>query len=245
MDGKIYMKTLVAIGCSHTAGAELYKGISDHPKSKELSFASIVAKELDMHYINLAQNGASNDYIFRNSIKFINEHIDCINDFFFLIGWTSAWRFELRYRDDDPYEHNKGHHVIDPKYIPCSPSMWLDNIQELRMKNLVTKFSDILAEPSMTYDKMATFAWSLQQVFKSLNIKYLMFNAIHSIPVTTSTEHLVKNIDTRYFHEPQNDSITFYNYCTNTLKNQPNQFYHLPQPAHNEFAKILLQRISL
>lgn len=239
------MKTLVAIGCSHTAGAELYKGISDHPKSKDLSFASIVAKELNMHYINLAQNGASNDYIFRNAIKFINQNINHINDYFFLIGWTSALRFELRYKDEDNYVHNKGQYVIDSKYVPCSPSMWLDNIQEHRMKKLVTKFSDILAEPSMTYDKMATFAWSLQQVFNSLNIDYLMFNAIHSIPVTASTEHLVNNIDTRYFHEPQNDDITFYNYCTDTLKIQPNRFYHLPQNAHDEFAKILLQRISL
>jgi hypothetical protein len=239
------MKTLVAIGCSHTAGAELYKGLSDHPKSKALSFASTIAKELDLQYINLAQNGASNDYIFRNTIKFINQNQSSINDYFFLIGWTSAWRFELRYRDDEQYVHNKGQHIIDPKYVPCSPNMWLDNIQESRMKKMVTKFSDILAEPVLTYDKMATYAWSLQQVFKSLKINYHMFNAIHGLPVVSSTKDIIKNIDTKYFHEPQNDSITFYNYCKDTLKIKPNQYYHLPQNAHNEFAKILLQRISL
>lgn len=239
------MKTLVAIGCSHTAGAELYKGYGDHPKSKELSFAASLAKGLGLEYINLAQNGASNDYIYRNSIKFINENIDNIEEYFFLVGWTSAWRFELRYRDDECHKHNNGNYVLDPKYVPCSPNMWLENIQESRMKKLVTKFSDILTEPTLTYDKMATFAWSLQQVFKSLNIKYYMINTVHSIPNTTSNMHIIKNLDIDNFYEPQNNDVTFYNYCTNELNIKVSKYYHLPQLAHDEYSKILLQRINL
>lgn len=237
------MKTLVAIGCSHMAGSELYQGRGDHPKSKELSFAATVAKGMNLDYINLAQNGASNDYIYRNTIKFINNNLEYINDYFFLIGWTSAWRFELRYRDDEDYVHNRGEHVVDPKYVPCSPNMWVDNIQERRMKKLVTKYSDILSEPSMMYDKMATFAWSLQQTFKSLNIKYYMFNSVHNIPNIDSNKHIIKNLDVEYFYEPQKNEVTFYNYCTNMLSFKPSQYYHLPKEAHDEYAKILLQRI--
>lgn len=239
------MKTLVAIGCSHTAGAELYQGYGDHPKSKELSFAATIARHLNFEYINLAQNGASNDYIHRNAIKFVNENISNLNNYYFLIGWTSAWRFELRYRDDEDYVHNKGQHVIDAKYVPCSPNMWLGNIQESRMKKMVTKYSDILAEPSMMYDRMATYIWSLQQIFKSLNISYYMFNTVHAVPVTPSNQCVANNIDTEFFHEPFDNNVTFYNYTKDQLNFKPTKYFHMPKQAHDEYAKILLQRLPI
>lgn len=232
------MKTLVAIGCSHTAGAELYEGYTDHIESKNRSFAAKVAKNLKMDYINLALNGASNDYIFRTSIKFINDNISNINNYFFLIGWTSAWRYELRYKDEDPYTY------IDSKYVPCTPNMAFDNIKDRRMRTVASKYSDVLVEPNMVYDRMATFAWSLQQTFKSLNIDYYMFNTVHLIPCIESNKHIIENIDTDRFYEPQNNAVTFFNHGVDVLKLPVSKYHHLPQAAHDAYAEILTQRLT-
>lgn len=232
------MKTLVAIGCSHTAGAELYENYTDHEECKNRAFAATVAKNLKMDYINLALNGASNDYIFRTTVRFINDNINDINDYFFLIGWTSAWRFELRYRDEDP------HMYLNSKYVPCTPSMSTDTIKDRRMRKLVTSYSDILVEENMVYDRMATNAWSLQQIFKSLNIKYHMFNTVHLIPCIESNRHIIENIDTDNFYEPQNNAVTFFNHGVDVLKLPVSQYHHLPQQAHDAFADILTQRLT-
>ncbi len=74
---------LVAIGDSFTYGTEL--------SNTELAWPYQLATRLDMECVNLAQPGASNDFIVRTSVNAISEY----NPQLMIVAFTTPNRFEL------------------------------------------------------------------------------------------------------------------------------------------------------
>jgi hypothetical protein len=246
MDEGLHMsKTLVALGCSHTAGSELFEGIGDHPNNRINSYAGTLAKKLNYEYINLAVNGGSNDLIFRRTIEFINININNIDQYVFLIGWTSSARTELRYADDNNYIHDTliEDYFYDSKYIPITVGTVPEVIKDPRMRKMIVKNSDILMETNQCADKWANYAFALQKIFEAYNLKYFMFNTIHGQIRTPSNQQTIKNLNTKRYYKPEDNKDTFFFYCRDVLGYRNiTKWWHHKQPAHNAWAEILYER---
>jgi hypothetical protein len=239
------MKTLVAIGCSHTAGAELYDELAHHPENKNLSFAKRIADHLGYNYLNLSSNGASNDYIFRTAIEFFTNNIDNINDYVFLIGWTSCYRAELHYTEEDDFETYalKEVDVRDKQYIPVVLNMSTKGIPDTRIKKLVDEYSDILVNKTLGMDKLANYAFSLQNLFEKFNVKYLMFNTINELASTPSNQATIKLLNTERYINPTEHTYTFYWHLYYRLNfTDLTKWGHHRKPAHDAWANYILEQ---
>lgn len=240
------MKTLVAIGCSHTAGSELYNGKGDCIENRNLSYAKKVADKLGYNYINLGLNGGSNDYIFRSTIEFVNKNIENIDNYVFLIGWTSAPRIELRFDDENDYLFARHSDIdfYDKKYVAITAGTDASLFEDRRFGKLTKKYNDILMEDVFTSDKFANYAFSLQSIFELYKVKYFMFNTLHGQRETKNNkktiESLVKN--PRYYKATDHDN-TFFFYCRDVLGyTEITKYWHHKQPAHDAWGEIIYER---
>lgn len=242
--------TLVAIGCSHTAGSELYNEISEHPKNRDLAYSKKIADKLGMDYINIAVNGGSNDYIFRSTIEFVNNNIRNIQNYRFLIGWTSSLRIELRYHDDDKYSYFKDTDHLsfyDNKYIPITSGMDYDLIDDKSIRSIVKKYKVDLLENTLCADKFANYAFSLQSILELHKIKYFMYNTIHGQVPTKNNKNTIKQLsrNPRYYN-PNDHEDTFFFLCRDKLGfTDITKYWHHKQPAHDAWAEILHERCKL
>jgi hypothetical protein len=237
------MKTLVAIGCSHTGGAELYDGLAHHPENKNLSFAKTIADSLGYNYINLSANGASNDYIFRTTIEFFTKNIENIHNYVFLLGWTSCNRLELHYHDNDNYETYALTQVpvTDTQYIPIVSNMFTGQILDTRIRNMVETYTDVLINQTQGADKLTNYAYVLQNLFKYHNIKYIMFNTITELYQTKSNESALKLLNLKFYLQPFESDYAFYWYCKKKLGyTELSKYGHHKKPAHDAWAHYLL-----
>lgn len=241
--------TLVAIGCSHTAGSELYQGLGEHPENRKLAYSKKIADRLGLDYINLAVNGGTNDYIFRTTIEFINNNIRDIHNYRFLIGWTSSLRIELRYHEDDSYLHFRHEKLdfYDKKYIQITSGMTPDLLEDKGIKGIVKKYKVDLLERVFCADKFANYAFSLQSIFELYNIKYFMYNTIHGQELTKNNKKTIKTLsrNPRYY-KPTDHEDTFFFYCRDKLGfTDITQYWHHKQPAHDAWANVLYERCNL
>jgi len=232
------MKTLVAVGCSHTAGAD----IDGNPASyynRQNCFAAQLANKLGYEYINVSVNGASNQFIHRKVIEYITNYMESPKEVFFLIGWTSSDRMELRYSENSNFEHNNLADLEDRKYFPFTSGTHKNLILDDKMKKL-NKFIDILFDYHLKENERATLAYSTQQILKSLEIPYFMFNSCNGIERTEYTGPILDKIDKTYYPEPEDESKAYFPYCRFTLGyNEFSEYWHHYKPAHDEYAIYL------
>ncbi len=238
--------TLVAIGCSHTSGSELHNGKSECFENRQLTYAKTVADNLNFDYINLAVNGGSNDYIFRSTIQFINDNFKKIHQYRFLIGWTSSLRTELRMYEKDKkmFYRYDDLDFYDKNYVQITSKMDPKLIEDYKMKSLISKYRVVLLEDDYCSDKFANYAFSLQSIFNSCNIKYYMFNTIHGQIKTKNNKNTIKqlNLNPRYY-KPTDHEDTFFFHCKDKLGfNDITKYWHHKQEAHDAWAQILYER---
>lgn len=241
--------TLVAIGCSHTSGSELYNGVSEHPENRKLAYPKKIADKLGMDYINIAINGGSNDYIFRSTIEFINNNLRDIQNYRFLIGWTSSLRIELRFHDEDDHIFFRHYDMdfYDKKYIPITSGLTHDQVEDRGIRGIVKKHNVDLLDYVLCTDKFANYAFSLQSIFELYNIKYFMHNTIHGQEITKNNKKTVKQLirNPRYYM-PTDNTETFYFYCKDKLGfTDITKYHHHKQPAHDAWSEILYERCKL
>jgi hypothetical protein len=240
------MTILVANGCSHTSGSELYKNRGECAENRNFSYAKKVADKLGYGYVNLAINGGSNDYIFRSTIEFINKNIKNIQNYVFLIGWTSSLRIELRYDNKNEYLFNRKADIsfYDKKYIPITPGTDISLFEDKRFGKMIKKNKDLLIEETFCSDKFANYAFSLQSIFEIYNIKYFMFNTIHGQIETDNNKETLKNLlkNPKYYN-PLDHNDTFFFYCRDVLGHTNiTKYWHHQQPAHNDWGEIMYER---
>lgn len=240
------MITLVANGCSHTSGSELYNGIGECLENRQLSYAKKVADYFEYDYVNIAINGGSNDYIFRSTIEFINKNLNNLDKFVFLIGWTSSLRTELRYDNRNPYLFNRKADIdfYDKKYVPITTGTDVSLFEDIRLRTMFKNFRDLIIEDTFCADKFANYAFSLQSIFELYNIKYFMFNTIHGQIETINNKDTIINLSNNpKYYNPLDHYDTFFFYCKDVLDHTDiTKYFHHKQPAHDDWAKIIYER---
>ena len=91
------MTTLLANGCSHTAGAEIEYTLQN--KSYVNAWPRWLADDMGWDWVNLAESGYCNEQIRRTTIEWIIEHVELTNrykleELVVIIMWAGFDRFE-------------------------------------------------------------------------------------------------------------------------------------------------------
>jgi hypothetical protein len=90
-------KILYANGDSFIFGMEILEHDSRDERNKEWSFVKQVADKFGLKYVNNAFNGATNEFIFRQTMHDLQELEKTTDpsEVFVVIGWTSVYREEI------------------------------------------------------------------------------------------------------------------------------------------------------
>lgn len=237
------MTTLVAIGCSHMAGCELDGQNTDSYYNRQNCFAARVAAKLGYSYLNLAVSGGSNQFVHRKVVEFVTTHARHDEQYFFLIGWTTSGRMELRYTDSDNYVYHAYANLHDEKYFPFTVGTGKNIILDDKMKKL-TKFVDILFEDTLKETETATLAWSTQEILKHNNHRYYMINTCNSIKRTQHNHGIVDKLDTNFFYNPEDINSSYFYYCINKFGfKKYSEYWHHYEPAHIKYSDFLEMKI--
>lgn len=235
------MKTLVAVGCSHMAGAELDGKNPASEYNRKHCFAAQIADRLGYNYINVSINGASNQFIHRKIIEYITHYMKNPQDVFFLIGWTASPRMELRYAEDNNFKYENLAELADEKYFPFTSGTDSKLLLDNRMKKLNDSI-DVLFDFHLKENERATLAFSAQQVLKSLHIPYFMINTCDAIKRTAYTSYIVDKLDKNCYYKASEDNSAFFPYCRDTLSHRKfGKYWHHFKPAHDEYTEFLHQ----
>lgn len=195
------MTTLVTIGCSHTAGSMIDGKNGTSWYNKQHSFGGLLAKKYGMNHYSLGVPGGSNQYIYRATVRFINNFMHPHDDYIFLIGWTSTNRMEMRYPDNTTYVHKVVGDFLDTKYVPFTigtdPKLYLS--AELKA---MEKLTPLLFYENQLESDWAVYAYTLQELFAQQKLKYYMFNTCHDLPVNQDNTEIVNALDTSLYYKP-------------------------------------------
>jgi hypothetical protein len=177
---------------------------------------------------NHALGGGSNPRILRTTFDFLNQKKSCIQDYFFVIGWTSwereEWLFENQY-----YQVNASGTNIVPTGLQQRYKDW---ICDSNLISQVTKSKSLHNE-----------IFNLHKKLLESNIKHLFFNALMPF------QHEVKsNPDTRSnwginYIAPYDNDLSYYWY----LKKQgfvPDGGNHYDTTAQECWADFLINYIN-
>ena len=163
---------LYSIGDSVTWGAEL-------ENKEQERYSKLVANHLGAIDCNNASSGVSNDYIFRNSIRDINQWIQTnkicdetngwveSDELKVLIGWTSPTRFE--WWDGEKYRQDR----LWVDYDKCG------KVDEYQTTELQDKFILHQNELIPSYIRTINHIISLESFLKLHNIDYYFFNTFY------------------------------------------------------------------
>jgi len=232
------VKTVVGIGCSHTAGCELdgKNGTSEY--NRQNAFPGQIAKELNCNLINLGFNGGSNQYINRATTQFIANNFKNIQDYFFVIGWTSPERMELRYNDLSKYVFEPHPDNMDTKYVPLSLGQ-KDNIK-MPLKRVTHCALDVF-DRVMMLDHWAMYALNLQSLFKQYDIKYIMCNTCVPLEFTNNSKNIESMLDKNNYYMDQ----TYYHYSHKVKRHPKSLSNHFGIRAHQDWAAKLIMELRI
>ena len=231
------MTTVVSIGCSHTHGSMIDGENGTSLYNKENAYGPQLAKLNDFNFLNLGVPGASNTYIFRATINFLQKHLQKQEDYIFLIGWTSINRMEMRYDENNKFTHETIGDLIDKKYIPLTAGTikgLIKTYQHRKMLDLSPLFYDTV----QAYDEWAGYAFGLQKILTQKNIKHLMFNTCEELQITENNYRIIDNIDTTYYLHPQNSEEVFLIWGMNR-GHEITECWHHKEEAHIAWAEYL------
>lgn len=166
----ISMITLLANGCSHTAGAEIEYSLQD--KCYENAWPRWLADDMGWAWINLAESGNSNEQIKRTTIEWIIEHVEVNCDYkpedlVVMIMWAGFNRFEVWNEKLKQFKSYSGISITDG----CSPEL----VEYI-------KYRTIIDDQGVTEYKNLMDVYLTAKYLESLNIKYYFMNASYNWP---------------------------------------------------------------
>lgn len=236
------MTVLVTIGCSHTSGSMIdgKNGTSWH--NKQNSFGGQLAEKYQMAHFNLGVPGGSNQYIYRATIRFINNFMHENDDYIFLIGWTSTNRVEMRYPENSTYTHKVIGDFLDTKYVPFTvgTNPLLYQTSELRQMD---KLCPLIFYENQLATDWAVYAYTLQNLLKNKNIKYYMFNTCHDIPVLDDNKDIIDALDKNLYYNPTDIDSSMLYWALNKGF-EKTSCWHLKQDGHTAWAAHLEKLLS-
>ena len=231
------MTILVTIGCSHTSGSMIDGRNGTSWYNKQHSFGGRLAEKYNMAHFNLGVPGGSNQYIYRSTIRFINNFMNNTNDYIFLIGWTSTNRIEMRYPENSPYTHKVVGDFLDTKYVPFTvgTNPLLYHTTELRQLDKLCPL--VFYEDQLATD-WAVYAYTLQNLFMNKNIKYYMFNTCHDIAVVDNNKDIIQALDKNLYYNPTDIDSSMLYWALNKGFDKTS-CWHLKQDGHQAWADHL------
>ena len=206
--------------------------------NKQNSFAGQIAKRLKAKHYNLSLNGASNQYIFRIANQVLSQVTDSSSTFF-IIGWTSPTRLELRNDTSKFPGHPEGY---DDHYIPFSVGANKENFSK-EYKRLLSNYGPALCNTTMLIDHWTCYCIALQNLFAQHKIRYIMCNTMQPIEQTGNNSEMIKMIDTSNYYKPFDVDASFYNWATPNYKRTT--CHHFPLKAHKDYAVKIMKEMKL
>lgn len=231
------MTTLVTIGCSHTAGSMIDGKCGTSWFNKQHSFGGLLAQQHGINHYNLGVPGGSNQYIYRNTIRFINNFMHSHDDYIFLIGWTSTNRIEMRYPENSPHVHKVVGDFLDTKYVPFTVGTDIGLYHTKELKEL-DRLCPLLFYENQLESDWAVYAYTLQNIFKNKNLKYYMFNTCHDLPINDDNRDIVDQLDRIFYYQPTDFDSSMLYWALNRGFEKTN-CWHLKADAHAAWAEHL------
>ena len=175
--------------------------------NKENAYGPQLAKLNDFNFLNLGVPGASNTYIFRATINFLQKHLQEQEDYIFLIGWTSENRMEMRYDENNKFTHETIGDLIDKKYLPLTAGTSKGLIRTYHHRKMLD-LSPLFYDTVQAHDEWASYAFGLQKILSEKNKKYLMFNTCIKLQETCNNKNIIKKLDTaKYLHLEKEEEV--------------------------------------
>ena len=269
-----YNGVFISLGCSHTAGSEI-DSMGDNDEQRQKSYGAKLAEKFGYQHLNYAQCGGSNHRIFDQFCAIMADiesgygyYAPVREDFnyFFLIGWTSLNRLDLRYKQEDDNEWKQAGHYgdrADNKYIPATVGT---NPLMLKDKEIRKAFdmAYIYADDVIAANRLASYIFAIQNIMISSPYKYYMFNAIENFydthtsrkdlnqsynpirfPPFVGNQKIYQNIDTRFYYKPMDKHFNYYRWCTEVKGHSPKSqtYWHLGEQAHIDWAEHIYPEI--
>ena len=249
------MDVLYANGDSFVFGMECIKDFDRAEENKELAFPKHVAGGLECNtYINNAYNGATNEFIFRNTIFDLLElekQGTKPDDVFVLIGWTSLHRFEINgeawyntipeYRADPTGIENKD---VNPEFVdfkslfvnPSSNTSVVTPTVKYNTDHNVLPFCvDFVWHDCLQIPQQQARILALHGFLKSRGYRHLFVNAVDSFESGTVYG------DTLNFYKLSNES--FFKWALEMYPSEHRANNHFSPIPHAEYGKLLLDYI--
>ena len=212
------MKYLYTNGCSFVWGDEI-----QNPNDSNWQFthrwSKILSDKMGVEEINHAQNGSSNNRIYRTTKDWIFNNKDKLKDTFIVLGWSQSVRTE-RYNDiANMYESIN--FAVQPEYMSASDNNGMDASGDpagnkdhgpfLGMspsQNFWEQYVKYYFDDNYFNEETALRVFAMQQLLEKYNIKYYFYfsmenNVLHHIQ--GNYENLY-NFD-KIYHQCQEDWI--------------------------------------
>ena len=267
-----YKGVLISLGCSHTAGSETL-GVGDSDEQRQLSYGAKIAEKWNYQHLNYAQCGGSNHRIFDQFCTIMSDiesgygyyaPIREDYNYFFLIGWTSLNRLDMRYKQEDENEWKQAGDYgarADNKYIPATVGT---NPLMLKDKEIRKAFdmAYVWADDVIAANRLAAYIYAIQGMMAISPYKYYMFNAIENyydthlsnppkpyqditFPPFVGNQKIYYTIDDKYYYKPMDKHFNYYRWCTEVKGHAPKSqtYWHLGEQAHIDWAEHIYPEI--
>lgn len=231
------MTTIVSIGCSHTHGSMIDGKNGTSIYNKTHAYGPQLAKKNNFSFYNLGLPGGSNQYIFRSTIEFLQNHINPSEEYIFLIGWTSIHRMELRYDDHQIHRHVIHADYLDTKYIPYTLGTAKELMHTWHHRKLLD-YAGLFFDDIQCLDEWAGFAFGLQKILQKKKMKYLMFNTCQELQETPNNKRIIQALDTNTYIKPTDSKAYFLEWG---MQNgfEKTECWHFREDAHIAWAEYL------
>jgi len=170
-------KYLIACGDSFTKG---------HLLGEKGSWAYHTAKKMNLQLINLAENGACNEWISSTLLLFLHKNLNILSDSVVMVGWTDFQRELLFY--NSMYHLNKNQSIDDAKIVTSTitpadvhtdnefghQSYVIDNIIKKNKMSVGSFIGDEIVCLHKTYMSIL----HAKSFLDSKNVPYLFFDTV-------------------------------------------------------------------
>ena len=160
------MKTLYTIGDSWTQGYDL-----ENPEIE--CYPYLLSQKFGCELVNEALSKASNDWMFRKAIEWICKYKGNYEELFVIVGWSIPCRREENFQ-----------------FYFGGPTEWERKV--IKYRNKISNFiSNHLYNYELVSIRTLVYIFTLQEVLKSKNIKYLFYQPW--IDILTGSDWYEKN----------------------------------------------------
>lgn len=142
----------------------------------------VLGNKLNLKVINIAENGSSNERIFRSTMEWVIENKDKIEDTIIVIGWTVSDRWEWWDNFEKSWTKCYANHGGDTLTYKMSKKWWTD---------FYTRFFDI---DKMSYKSIVNII-SLQNFLKQNKCNYIFFQGFDQMFNFTDDKKLYSQLD--------------------------------------------------